>query len=57
MDTQILTQLVLVEYQNGERIAVPVEDIEIIKDNPTTKENQEKSSKNNKQKTKNKKEQ
>jgi cell fate regulator YaaT (PSP1 superfamily) len=57
VDTQILTQLVLVEYQSGERIAAPVEDIEIIQDTPSTKENQEKPPKNNKQKTKKKKEQ
>ena len=42
VDTQILTQLVLVEYQNGEKIAVPVDDIEIIHDSSLTNENQEK---------------
>jgi cell fate regulator YaaT (PSP1 superfamily) len=57
IDTQILTQLVLIEYQNGEKIAVPVEEIEIIKDNSSTKNNQEKPSKNNRQKTRKKKEQ
>jgi cell fate regulator YaaT (PSP1 superfamily) len=57
VDTQILTQLVLVEYQSGERIAAPVEDITIIKESSSTNENQVKSTKNNKQKTKNKKEQ
>jgi cell fate regulator YaaT (PSP1 superfamily) len=57
VDTQILTQLVLVEYQSGERIAAPVEDIKVIQDTQTTKENQEKPPKNNKQKTKKKKEQ
>ncbi len=57
VDTQILTQLVLVEYQSGERIANPVEDIEVINDPPSTKENQDKSPKNNKQKSQNKKEQ
>lgn len=57
VDTQILTQLVLVEYQSGERIAAPLEDIEIIKDNTSTKENQEKPSKNNKQKSRKKKDQ
>ena len=56
VETQILTQLVLVEYQSGERIAAPVEDIEIIQETPSTKENQENPSKNNKQKTKKKKE-
>jgi cell fate regulator YaaT (PSP1 superfamily) len=57
VDTQILTQLVLVEYQSGERIAAPIEDIEIINDSSSTKNNKEKPPKNNKQKTKNKKEQ
>jgi cell fate regulator YaaT (PSP1 superfamily) len=57
VDTQILTQLVLVEYQSGERVAAPVEDIKIIKDNKSTKENQEKPSKKNKQKKRKKKEQ
>jgi cell fate regulator YaaT (PSP1 superfamily) len=50
VDTQILTQLVLVEYQNGERIAVPVDDIEIIHDSSSTNDNQEKHSRNNKPK-------
>ena len=57
VDTQILTQLVMVEYQSGERIATPVEEIEIINDSSSTKDNQEKPPKNNKQKTKKKKEQ
>lgn len=30
LNTQILTQLVVVEHQNGERIAFPVEEIEVI---------------------------
>jgi cell fate regulator YaaT (PSP1 superfamily) len=30
VDTQILTQLVVVEYENGEKDAVPVEELEII---------------------------
>lgn len=51
VDTQILTQLVLVEYQNGEKIAVPVDDIEIIHDSSPTNENQEKPSRNNIPKT------
>jgi cell fate regulator YaaT (PSP1 superfamily) len=57
VDTQILTQLVLVEYESGEKIALPVDDIEIIRENPSTKDNQEKSSKNSKQKKRKKKEQ
>ena len=57
VDTQILTQLVMVEYQNGERIAVPVEDIEIIHDAPSAKDTQEKPQANDKQKTREQKEQ
>ena len=30
IDTQILTQLVIVEHDNGEKIAVGIEDIELI---------------------------
>jgi len=30
IDTQILTQLVVVEYENGEKAAIPVEELEII---------------------------
>ncbi len=30
IDTQILTQLVVVEYENGEKIATPVDELEII---------------------------
>ena len=51
VDTQILTQLVLIEYQNGEKSAVPVDDIEIIHDSSSTNENQEKPSRNNIPKT------
>ena len=29
-DTQILTQLVVVEYEDGSKIAVPLDEIEII---------------------------
>ena len=57
VDTQILTQLVLVEYQSGEKIAAPVEEIEIVQDTPSTKDNQEKPPQNNKQKTQKNKEQ
>ena len=56
VDTQILTQLVLIEYQSGERIAAPVDEIEIIPASQSTKEEQEKPSKSNKQKTRKKKE-
>jgi transcription-repair coupling factor (superfamily II helicase) len=52
-----LTQLVLVEYQNGEKIAVPVDDMEIIHESPSAKGNQENLPKNNNQKTPDNKEQ
>ena len=54
VDTQILTQLVMVEYESGERIAVPVENIEIITALASTKAEQEKTPKNNKQNKQNK---
>jgi len=59
VDTQILTQLVMIEYQSGERIAAPLEDIEIIPASQSTMEEKEKEKpqKNNKQKTRKKKEQ
>jgi len=57
VDTQILTQLVLVEYQSGERIAVPVDDIEIIREPPSTNDKQEKPTRNSKPKKQKKPEQ
>ena len=57
IDTQILTQLVMVEYQSGERVAVPVDDIEILPASQSTKEEKKKPPKNNKQQTQKKKEQ
>ena len=57
VDTQILTQLVMIEYQSGERIAAPVEEIEIVPASQSTKEEQEKPPQKNKQKTRKKKEQ
>lgn len=49
IDTQILTQLVVVEYENGEKIATPVDEIKII---PNSQKNGQKknanSSENNK---------
>jgi cell fate regulator YaaT (PSP1 superfamily) len=57
VDTQILTQLVLVEYQNGEKIAVPVDDIEIIHDSPSKNDEQNKSPRNSEPETQEKKEQ
>ena len=50
VDTQILTQLVLVEYQNGEKIAIPVDDIEVIHETPSKNGSEEKPSKNQKSK-------
>ena len=49
VDTQILTQLVVVEYESGEKVAVPVDEIEIISASKTTKEEQDNTPKNNKQ--------
>ena len=57
VDTQILTQLVLVEYQSGEKIAVPVDDIEIIHDSPSKNDKQDKPLRNSEPKTRGKKEQ
>jgi cell fate regulator YaaT (PSP1 superfamily) len=37
VDSQILTQLVVVEYENGEKDAVPLEELEIISTPATTK--------------------
>jgi len=37
VDTQILTQLVMVEYENGEKAAVSVDELEIIPSTETTK--------------------
>ena len=49
VDTQILTQLVVVEYESGEKVAVPVDEIEIIPASKTTKKEQDNTPKNNKQ--------
>ncbi len=49
VDTQILTQLVVVEYESGEKVAVPVDEIEIISATKTTKEKRDNTPKNNKQ--------
>ena len=54
VDTQILTQLVMVEYESGEKIAVPVDDIKIIPASASTKQEQEKTAKSNKQNKQNK---
>jgi cell fate regulator YaaT (PSP1 superfamily) len=37
IDTQILTQLVVVEYEDGGKIAIPVDEIEIISSPPSAK--------------------
>jgi cell fate regulator YaaT (PSP1 superfamily) len=47
VDTQILTQLVVVEYESGEKLAVPVDEIEIISASETTQEEQDNTPKNN----------
>ncbi len=49
VDTQILTQLVVVEYESGEKVAVPLDEIEIIPASKTTKKEQDNTPKNNKQ--------
>ncbi len=52
LDTQILTQLVVVEYESGEKATVPLDEIEIIPAPKRTKEEQDKTPKNNKQNNK-----
>jgi cell fate regulator YaaT (PSP1 superfamily) len=37
VDTQILTQLVMVEYESGEKAAVSIDELEIIGSSETTK--------------------
>jgi len=49
IDTHILTQLVVVEYESGEKAAVPVEEIEIIPASETTKKKQDNTPKSNKE--------
>ncbi len=49
VDTQILTQLVVVEYESGEKVAVPLDEIEIIPASETTKEEQDNTPKKDKQ--------
>ncbi|MFC1738321.1 stage 0 sporulation family protein [Planctomycetota bacterium] len=48
IDVQILTQLVLVEYDNGEKAAIPVEEIEVIKP-ANTQDKKQKKNDNSKQ--------
>jgi cell fate regulator YaaT (PSP1 superfamily) len=52
IDTHILTQLVVVEYENGDKAAIPVEEITVISGSETAKKKQEKSQKENKQSNK-----
>jgi cell fate regulator YaaT (PSP1 superfamily) len=49
VDTQILTQLVMVEYESGEKIAVPIDEIEIISVSAKTKKEKDSTPKDNKQ--------
>ncbi len=46
IDTQILTQLVMVEYKSGEKIAVPLEELEIISSPAATKKKQNEAANN-----------
>ncbi|MBN2589942.1 MAG: hypothetical protein JXA96_08760 [Sedimentisphaerales bacterium] len=39
IDSQILTQLVLVEYENGDKEAVKIDEIQVLKGIPTPKDN------------------
>jgi len=57
VDTQILTQLVVVEYESGEKAAVPVDEIKIIPASETTKEKQDNTPENNKRNNKDSKKQ
>lgn len=56
VDTQILTQLVVVEYESGEKVAIPVDEIEIIPVPAKTEEEQD-NTPNNKQDNEDSKEQ
>ena len=49
VDTQILTQLVVVEYESGEKAALGVDEIEIISAGATAKKNQDSTADGNKQ--------
>ena len=48
IDTQILTQLVVVEYESGEKEAIPVEEIELLSGSETAKKKQDNLPKNTK---------
>ncbi len=49
IDTQILTQLVMVEYENGDREAIGVDMIEIVKASSEKRDRQNNNKKNNEQ--------
>jgi len=49
VDTQILTQLVVVEYDNGEKITVPVSELQIIGAPPTPIQEQDASAEDDKE--------
>jgi len=49
VDTQILTQLVVVEYESGEKVAIPVEEIKTISASEKTKAKRDNTPKDNKQ--------
>jgi len=49
VDTQILTQLVVVEYESGEKVAIPVEEIKTISASEKTKAKRDNTPKENKQ--------
>ena len=44
VDTQILTQLVVVEFEGGEKIAMPLEEVEVISSPPVAADQQEQDS-------------
>jgi cell fate regulator YaaT (PSP1 superfamily) len=44
VDTQILTQLVVVEFEGGEKIAMPLEELDVIGSPPVTADQQEQDS-------------
>jgi cell fate regulator YaaT (PSP1 superfamily) len=44
VDTQILTQLVVIEHDGGMKVAIPVEEIEVISSTETTEEEQDSTS-------------
>jgi len=57
IDTQILTQLVVVEYDNGEKAAMPVDEIETISCPPPTNKKRDNAPEDNKESNEQNKEQ